>query len=144
MMVRAHSVNAVSPAARSASASVPAVASKSCHAADSINIRLPARSRSAEPPSPTKGENSKVGITRYEIPTSVCHVPAVANVIFTMRGTSSLAPAPIACPTRIAPALATPNAGMNERLLICMTAIIAASAVVPSPATTTFTKMLKA
>ena len=46
--------------------------------------------------------------------------------------------APIAWPTRMAPALAIPNAGMNETELIWMTAIMPASGVVPRPATTTF------
>ena len=58
--------------------------------------------------------------------------------------TRSFRPAPIAWPTRIAPALAMPNAGMNATEFTWMTAMSAASGVVPSPATTTFVKNAKA
>ena len=50
----------------------------------------------------------------------------------------------MACPTRIAPALATPKAGMNATELTWTTAMSAATLVVPSPATTTFVKNEKA
>ena len=59
-------------------------------------------------------------------------------------GTSSFSPAPIDCPTRMAPALARAKAGMKATELSWMTAMSAASAVVPRPATTTFTKNMKA
>ena len=53
-------------------------------------------------------------------------------------------PAPMACPTKMAPALATPKAGMKETELSEMTAFIAASAAVPRPPTTTLMKKTKA
>jgi hypothetical protein len=68
----------------------------------------------------------------------------VRKVSRTIVGTCDFVPAPIAWPTRIAPALAMPNAGMNETELIWITDIIPASDVVPSPATTTLTKKLNA
>ena len=71
-------------------------------------------------------------------------MPAAAKVSRTIRGTSCLAPAPMAWPTRIAPALASAKAGMKATELSWNTAMIAASTVVPSPATTTLMKKLKA
>ena len=69
---------------------------------------------------------------------------AVSAVLRTMGHTSPCSRRPIASPTRIAPAEVSPNAGMNEIELICMTTLNAASTVVPSPATTTLMNSVNA
>ena len=61
-----------------------------------------------------------------------------------MRGTSSFRPPPIDCPTRMAPALASAKDGMKATDESWMTLMKAATALVPSPATTTLVKNRKA
>ena len=73
-----------------------------------------------------------------------CQATVAVIVRRSVRATSSFLSAPIAWPTKIAPAEAIAKAGMNDTELICMTAMVAASSVLPSPAITTSTKMRKA
>ena len=62
---RAHMVKAVSPAARSDSASTAAAASMNCQAAESISMRRPtARSAGPLAGSAAKGAKSRPGATR--------------------------------------------------------------------------------
>ena len=145
MTTRAHMENAVSPAARRASVNVMATASNSCQLADIISIAAPILSRSGVAVRwSMKGAMKSLGSTRYERPTAPCQTPTTFAVRRTTCGTSCGRPAPIAWPTRMAPALATPNAGMNDTELIWSAIMNAASVVVPSPATRTLMKKLKA
>ena len=138
--MRAPAVHAVSPAARSVSLIVIPVASKTCQTALIASIDVP--SRTSVMPSTLSGANqpsTTCGTTRYAAAIATIQVIVQISVSLTVGHTSSRAPAPIDWPATIAPADASPNAGMNATELIAITTLSAATVGPPSVPTTTLT-----
>ena len=138
--MRALAVHAVSPAARSVSVSVMPIASNTCHSALITSIdaadrdeRL-AAARRREQREHVIGERA-----RRAIAIAPFHTIVHASVSLTCGHTLSAVARPIAWPARIAPADASPNAGMNAIELTAITTLSAATVIAPSFATTTLT-----